>query len=78
MPNSLCTTWKMLDLYTRPSRRATRWCALTTSKQLIGETSSVTSRAGQLERYDYEYVRNGAANLFMLLALAQLAPLLVD
>lgn len=37
-----------------------------TSKQLIAETRQpVPAQAGQLERYDYEYQRNGVCNLFM-------------
>lgn len=38
-----------------------------TSKQLIGETREPLPAApGQPARYDYEYVRNGTRNLFML------------
>ena len=36
--------------------------------QLIGETRQpIPARPGQLERYDYEYRRNGTVNLFVLL-----------
>ena len=42
------------------------------SKQLIGEVRTPLpprpardDRPGQAERYDYEYMRNGTANLFM-------------
>lgn len=36
------------------------------NKQLIAETRQVqAATAGQVERYDYEYQRNGTANLFM-------------
>ncbi len=37
-----------------------------TSKQLIAETRQpVPARAGAVERFDYEYQRNGVRNLFM-------------
>lgn len=37
-----------------------------TSKQLIAETRSrLVAKPGQCERYDYEYQRNGVANVFM-------------
>lgn len=36
------------------------------SKQLVGEVASPISAApGRIEAHDYEYVRNGTANLFM-------------
>jgi hypothetical protein len=36
--------------------------------QLIGEVRSpILARPGQLERYDFEYKRNGTANLFVFL-----------
>src|SRR6516162_11384226 len=36
--------------------------------QLIGEVRQpITAEPGQLERYDYEYKRNGTANLFVFL-----------
>jgi hypothetical protein len=42
-------------------------CLDETSKQLIGETRiPVTASPGQPARYDYEYKRNGVANLFMI------------
>lgn len=38
-----------------------------TSKQLIAETrQSIPARDGQVERFDYEYERRGARNLFMM------------
>ena len=44
-------------------------CLDETSKQLIVETrESIPATPGQPERYDYEYQRNGTANLFMLFA----------
>ena len=37
-----------------------------TNKQLIKETrTSLPTQAGQVAKYDYEYERNGTANLFM-------------
>jgi hypothetical protein len=42
-------------------------CLDETSKQLIGEVQKpVPARPGQAAHYDYEYVRNGVANLFMI------------
>ena len=59
-----------LEVYTRP-HDATRplVCLDETSKQLVAETRTpVPMRPGQPARYDYEYERNGTANLFMLFA----------
>jgi len=37
-----------------------------TSKQLVEETRAcIPAQPGQIERYDYEYERNGVSNLFM-------------
>ena len=42
-------------------------CLDETSKQLIGETRTpIPPAPGRVERFDYEYVRNGTANLFMV------------
>ena len=58
----------VLDVYKRsynPKRPMV--CLDETSKQLIGETRiPVTASPGQPARYDYEYKRNGVANLFMI------------
>jgi hypothetical protein len=58
----------VLDVYKRsynPKRPMV--CLDETSKQLTGETRiPVTSSPGQPARYDYEYKRNGVANLFMI------------
>ena len=44
-------------------------CVDETSKQLVAETRTpVPMKPGQLARYDYEYRRNGTANLFMAFA----------
>lgn len=60
----------VLDLYTQaadPTRPLV--CFDETNKQLIGETRTpLPAGPGQPERYDYEYVRNGVANLFMFFA----------
>jgi DDE superfamily endonuclease len=60
----------VLDLYTLPyDPRYPQVCFDETSKQLIGETRTpLPAKSGQPERYDYEYVRNGVANLFMFCA----------
>ena len=42
-------------------------CLDEASKQLIGETRQpLPAEPGQPERFDYEYVRNGTVNLFMI------------
>ena len=44
-------------------------CVDETSKQLIAETRvPIPAKRGQPKRYDYEYERNGTANLFMMFA----------
>ena len=60
----------VLEVYHRP-RDPDRpvVCLDETSKQLIAETRKpIAARPGQPERYDYEYERNGTANLFLLFA----------
>jgi hypothetical protein len=60
----------VLAVYTRP-RDPDRplVCLDETSKQLIAETrSSIPMKAGRPARSDYEYERNGTANLFMMFA----------
>jgi len=43
-------------------------CADEATKQLIGETRApVPAAPGRVERFDFEYVRRGTANLFMIL-----------
>jgi hypothetical protein len=60
----------VLDVYHRPHNPdCPVVCLDETSKQLIAETRSpIAARSGQVGRYDYEYHRNGTANLFMLFA----------
>src|SRR5205823_10841437 len=44
-------------------------CLAESSKQLIGETRGpIKMKKGRKARFDYEYERNGVANLFMMLA----------
>ena len=44
-------------------------CLDETSKQLVAETRvPIPAKPGRVARYDYEYERNGTANLFMLFA----------
>jgi len=60
----------VLDVYTRahdPARPLV--CLDETSKQLVAETRQPEPmRPGKPVRHDYEYKRNGTANLFMLFA----------
>jgi hypothetical protein len=58
----------VLDVYERPyDPRFPQVCLDETSKQLVGETRTpVPASPGHPAREDYEYVRNGVANLFML------------
>jgi hypothetical protein len=58
----------VLDVYHRPfDAKRPLVCLDEASKQLIGEVAEpVPAEPGQPERIDYEYVRNGTANLFMI------------
>jgi len=60
----------VLEVYTRPHDPARPLvCLDETSKQLIEETRAPQPmQPGQPARHDYEYKRNGTANLFMLFA----------
>lgn len=60
----------ILDVYQRPrDPERPLVCLDETSKQLIGETRvPIAAKPGQPARYDYEYRRNGTANLFMMFA----------
>lgn len=60
----------VLEVYHRPfDARRPLICLDETSKQLIGEVvQPLPAEPGQPERFDYEYMRNGTANLFMLFA----------
>jgi hypothetical protein len=61
---------EVLDVYMRPhDPQMPLVCLDETSKQLVAETRTpIPMKAGQPERVDYEYERNGTANLFMLFA----------
>jgi len=58
----------VLEVYHRPYDEERPLVALDeASKQLVGEVvQPVPAAPGQPERFDYEYVRNGTANLFMV------------
>jgi hypothetical protein len=63
--------WKMediLEVYKRPyDPRCPLVCLDETSKQLIGEVATpIPVAPGHVAQYDYEYVRNGVANVFMM------------
>jgi hypothetical protein len=63
--------WKMedvLEVYKRPyTPHRPVVCLDETSKQLIGEVAlPVLVSPGRVAHYDYEYVRNGVANIFMI------------
>jgi hypothetical protein len=60
----------ILAVYQRPHDPAYPVvCVDETSKQLIAETRvPIAARPGHPARYDYEYERNGTANLFMMFA----------
>ena len=60
----------VLEVYQRPhDQKRPLVCLDETSKQLIAETRApIPMRPGQKARHDYEYERNGVANLFMLFA----------
>ena len=64
----VCAMENVLTVYKRPfdpSRPVV--CFDEKSKQLVGEVAiSIPATAGRVECHDYEYVRNGTANLFML------------
>ena len=60
----------VLAVYLRPhDRDHPLVCLDETSKQLIAETRTrIPMAPGRAARYDYEYQRNGVANLFMMFA----------
>lgn len=59
----------VLDLYAEPhDPKRPVVCIDEGFKQLVGETRiPIPCKPGQPERYDYEYVRNGTANLYVML-----------
>ena len=60
----------VLAVYTRPrDPDCPLVCLDETSKQLLAETRvPIPMKAGHPARFDYEYERNGTANLFMMFA----------
>jgi hypothetical protein len=58
----------VLEVYHRPyDEKRPQVCLDEASKQLVGEVvQPIPARPGQPERFDYEYTRNGTANLFMV------------
>ena len=60
----------ILEVYQRPyDPQRTLVCLDETSKQLTAETRvPIPAKPGQPGRHDYEYRRNGTANLFMMFA----------
>ena len=58
----------VLEVYKRPyDPKRPVVCLDETSKQLVGEVATPTpSGPGQVAHYDYEYVRKGVANIFMV------------
>ncbi len=60
----------VLQVYQRPhDPERPLVCLDETSKQMIVETREpIAARPGQKARHDYEYERNGVANLFMMFA----------
>lgn len=58
----------VLDLYRQPyDPKRPQVCMDETSKQLISEVNQpIPASPGQVERIDYEYERQGVANLFIL------------
>ena len=59
--------YDVLDLYEEPyDPKRPLVCLDEKPKQLLGEKRmSIPMKPGSLEKYDYEYVRNGTANIFM-------------
>ena len=60
----------VLSVYRQPvSQQQPLVCMDETSKQQVKETRlPLPGRAGDVEKYDYEYERNGVSNLFMVCA----------
>lgn len=64
----VCQMEEVLDVYKRPyDPNHPQVCFDERPKQLIGEIRRpIRATPGQRARYDYEYKRNGVANLFMI------------
>jgi hypothetical protein len=63
----VCQMEEVLDVYQRPyDPKRPLVCLDEASKQLLGEKNPPQeARPGQVERVDYQYQRNGTANMFM-------------
>ena len=59
--------YKILDLYKQPYNPLKPVLGLDEKpKQLLGEKrKAIPMKKGKTEKYDYEYIRNGNANIFM-------------
>ena len=57
----------LLDVYKRPyDEKHPVVCMDESPKQLIGETKTpIEAKPGSLEKFDFEYERNGVCNIFM-------------
>ncbi len=57
----------VLDVYTRPyDPRYPQVCMDEVSKQLVADTREpIPAQPGEVERFDYEYERNGVRNIFL-------------
>ena len=57
----------VLDVYTRPyDPRYPQVCMDEVSKQLVADTREpMPAQPGEVERFDYEYERNGVRNIFL-------------
>jgi len=64
----VCAMEDVLEVYHRPyDEKRPLVCLDEASKQLVGEVRQpLPPEPGQPGRFDYEYVRNGTANLFMV------------
>lgn len=64
----VCAMENVLEVYHRPyDPKQPVVCLDEKSKQLVGEICKpIPARPGRAARCDYEYVRNGTANLFMM------------
>ena len=64
----VCAMENTLEAYKRPyDPENPLVCFDEKSKQLVGEIATpIPAAPGNIERHDYEYVRNGTANIFML------------
>jgi len=63
----VCNMEDVLEVYKRPyDPKRPQVCMDETSKQLLADTRDpISAKPGSLEKFDYEYKREGVANLFM-------------